>query len=42
MLERNIATNTHMIHTIDNRTYSMVLMLGYPVSSIKFIFTEFY
>jgi hypothetical protein len=25
-LERNIAKNTHMTHTIDNRTYSIVLM----------------
>jgi len=42
MLKRNIAKNTYMTHTTDNRTYSMVLMQGYPFSSIKFIFTDFY
>jgi len=42
MLERNIAKNKHMTCTTDNRTYCMVLRQGYPLSSIKFIFTDFY
>jgi len=42
MLERNTDTNKHMTQTTDNRTYSMVLTLNYPLLSIKFIFTDLY
>jgi hypothetical protein len=42
MSERNMAKNIHMTHIADKRTYSMVLMRGYPFSSIKFKFADFY
>ena len=42
MLETNTDTNKHMIHATDNRTYNMGLTLGYPLLSIKFIFTDLY